>query len=309
MNTRITPGAAGQADEAVLFADVSGSTRLYETLGDEAALRVMRAVIDQSVRRIDQYGGRLIKTIGDEVMCWFPEAAAAARAAIAMQQDIDTDPRAHGSGLRIGLCAGPMQHRDGDVFGDTVNTAARLTALATKGAIVTSRATFECMGTNEFGMRSLGAHRVSGKAQALDCVELLWSDQGLTMGAPAAAPASAQGLHLQWHGTDVWLRAGDSLKVGRQEGCGIRIDDPRVSKAHVIIASSTGNFTVADQSTHGTTLRVDGQPALLLRREKTLLLGQGQIVLGPLDVVDPLRTLRYCVTEVATEVPMRGSPA
>ena len=69
---------------AVLFADVSGSTPLYEKLGDEAALAAINRCLDILRRRCLEHGGAVIKTIGDELMCTFPDAEAALQSAAAM---------------------------------------------------------------------------------------------------------------------------------------------------------------------------------------------------------------------------------
>src|SRR5262245_65044479 len=89
----------------VLFADVSGSTRLYETAGDSAALEAISRCLAAAAAATEASGGRVIKTIGDEVMSIFPEPDAAASAAADMQTRIDTLPEVAGTklGVRIGF--------------------------------------------------------------------------------------------------------------------------------------------------------------------------------------------------------------
>ena len=65
----------------VLFADVSGSTKLYEAAGDAIALETINRMLADMRRATEQAGGRVVKTIGDEVMALFPSPAAAATAA------------------------------------------------------------------------------------------------------------------------------------------------------------------------------------------------------------------------------------
>ena len=140
--------AEEQAQAAVLFADVSGSTKLYETAGDQVA----KAAIDQCIRIMrdctDAAKGRVIKTIGDEVMSTFPSADAAADAAIEMQSAIgELKPVGNSKiGIRIGFCWGPtIVQADGDIFGDAVNVASRLSHVAVKGQIITARDTVMLM--------------------------------------------------------------------------------------------------------------------------------------------------------------------
>src|SRR2546428_10153279 len=131
----------------VLFADVSGSTRLYETEGDAAALDAIGRCIERLSQAAESVGGRVLKTIGDEVMVLFPTPDAAASAASEMHAAVDTLPPVNGNklGVRIGFHSGPVIQRDNDVFGDTVNLAARLVEQAVKGQIIISLETAEVL--------------------------------------------------------------------------------------------------------------------------------------------------------------------
>lgn len=289
------PASATASWGAVLFADIAGSTNLYERMGDGRSLAVIAAALAAIAGVGRDRGGRLVKTIGDEVMLWFPSARAAAQAAVAMQCLIAEPDRWYGLGLRVGFCAGSMEHRDDDVFGDTVNTAARLTDLATRGAIVTNQTTLSAAGALDSGMRSLGSHRLSGKAEPMACVELLWSTDGLTVGDATMAALAEQRLLLSLGERRVEVRTGKGIKVGRQPSCGLVVDDLRVSKVHIAIDSGTSHFVVNDMSSNGTTLLVDGQPPVVLRRERAPLVGSGRIVLGANDLPDETRTIHYQV--------------
>src|SRR5687767_9204380 len=107
----------------VLFADVSGSTKLYETAGDATALEAISGCLAAATRATQLAGGRVVKTIGDEIMALLPGPDAAAHAAADMQGKIDALPEVAGTklGVRIGFHHGPVLQRDNDVFGDTVN--------------------------------------------------------------------------------------------------------------------------------------------------------------------------------------------
>ena len=75
-------------DVAVMFADVTGSTKLYETLGDDNANRIIGKVIDVMAKITEMYQGYVIKTIGDEIMCRFTSANDCVRAAKECQEEI-----------------------------------------------------------------------------------------------------------------------------------------------------------------------------------------------------------------------------
>src|SRR2546425_4618597 len=129
----------------VLFADVSGSTKLYETAGDAAALTAIGRCIERMRKAAESTGGRVVKTIGDEIMALFPSPDAAAGAASEMHATIEQLPEVGGVklGVRVGFHSGPVIHREDDVFGDTVNMAARLVEQAGKGQIIISHETAE----------------------------------------------------------------------------------------------------------------------------------------------------------------------
>src|SRR5919198_35695 len=133
-----------ERDATVLFADVSESTKLYETAGDATALEAISGCIAAARHATEASGGRVVKTIGDEVMGLFPGPNAAAE----IQAKIETLPEVAGTklGVRIGFHHGPVLQRDDDVFGDTVNLAARLVAQAKKGEIITTAETAQQLG-------------------------------------------------------------------------------------------------------------------------------------------------------------------
>src|SRR5258708_5679850 len=117
---------------AILFADVSGSTKLYETLGDAEALQTIGRCLDIMRKVCEEHGGRIVKTIGDEAMAVFPLPANAAYASISMHTQISSQRTSKGAALAIhaGFHFGPIIDENADVFGDSVNVPARLSSLA-----------------------------------------------------------------------------------------------------------------------------------------------------------------------------------
>jgi len=164
---------------AILFADISGSAKLYESLGDAEALSTVErclAIIRQAC--IDS-GGRVVKTIGDEVMAVFPAADGAARAATDMQARISAQQTSRGTTLAIhvGFNYGPVLEEGDDVFGDSVTVAARLSNLAKGGQVFTSAQTVEGLPPAlRARTRSQQAHTVKGKQKDIDLFELVWQE-------------------------------------------------------------------------------------------------------------------------------------
>src|SRR4051812_27083787 len=113
---------------AVLFADVAGSTKLYDTLGDSLAKKMVDECIGLMREIVARHGGRVVKTIGDEVMCVLPDADSGCLAATDMQIRIMELPAVNNvkRAIRAGFHAGPVIEENLDVFGDTVNLASRM---------------------------------------------------------------------------------------------------------------------------------------------------------------------------------------
>ena len=118
---------------AVLFADVAGSTALYEVLGDERAFALVENCLQTMSACTTEVHGRVVKTIGDAVMSVFKDADDAAAAAAEMQFRVDKLGPAVGVrlGVRVGFHFGPVVERDSSV--DACACASRLSASARYG--------------------------------------------------------------------------------------------------------------------------------------------------------------------------------
>ena len=127
----------------IMFADVAGSTQLFEILGDDKARSTIAETLELLTNVINAHNGTVIKTIGDEVMCTFPEADDSANAATEMQETLEDANEMRDEGpeikVRIGMHFGPALLEGGDVFGDAVNVAARMAAQAKGGQIITTK--------------------------------------------------------------------------------------------------------------------------------------------------------------------------
>jgi len=271
----------------VLFADVSGSTTLYETVGDATALEAVSACLDAARRATEACGGRIIKTIGDEVMGLFPGPDAAANAAADMQGRIDALPLVDGHklGVRIGFHHGPVLQRDDDVFGDTVNLAARLVAQAKKGEIILSSETAAQLGPIFRAMvRELHAITVRGKAEDVGLAELVWkrdADATVYAGGRAKTRAPKGSLRLKYRDRELMRRReSDAITVGRDPASGLFIDDEMASRQHCTIERRQDLFVLKDHSTNGTYVTLEGDAELLVRRSEVTLRKHGWIAFG-----------------------------
>lgn len=273
---------------AVLFADVSGSTKLYERLGDAEAMHAVDRVIKRMERGIQGFKGRLVKTIGDEVMATFNSAEDAFMAAVEMQQRITDLPAVSGVKLtiRVGFHFGPAIEENNDVFGDTVNTAARIVGLANAEQVLTSKQTIDelppllCEST-----RDLDQLAVKGKAGGVHIFEVLWrpSEELTMMAGSINKPAgrNAAKLCVRYRGKSFLMDEKSALlTLGRDPASDLIIEDRKASRQHARIERRGDKYMLIDQSTNGTYLAPKGEQEMLLRREEVLLQGSGTICFG-----------------------------
>jgi class 3 adenylate cyclase len=149
----LVPGATNERDpgiRTVLFTDIVDSTTLTQSLGDEAAL-AMLGVHDTIVRdALSASGGREVKHTGDGIMASFISAAGAVRCAIQIQRELDKHAQANPERplkVRVGAAAGEPVEQHNDLFGSTVQLAARLCAHAQSEQILVTNAIAElCIG-------------------------------------------------------------------------------------------------------------------------------------------------------------------
>lgn len=273
---------------AVLFADVSGSTKLYERLGDSEAKRAVDRVIKRMQIAIQGLNGRLVKTIGDEVMATFDTAENAFLASVEIQQRISDLPPVSGVKLavRVGFHFGSAIEENNDVFGDTVNTAARIVGLANSQQTLTSKETVDLLPPLlKESTRDLDQLSVKGKAEGVHVFEVLWSSgEELTMKAESInklVQRQIPKLCLRYRGKALLLDEKCALlTLGRDLACDLVIEDRKASRHHARIERRGDKYMLIDQSTNGTYLSPKGEKETLLRREEVLLQGSGTIGFG-----------------------------
>jgi adenylate cyclase len=271
---------------SVLFADISGSTRLYDTLGDTQAKTLVDECIAIMRSIVARYNGRVIKTIGDEVMCVLPDADSGHLAATDMQLRIAALPVVGNvrRAIRVGFHFGAVIEENGDVFGDTVNMAARMAGLAKGMQIITTRATIDQLSPAlRDSTRGIAALSVKGKGDDVDVCEVLWqAGEDLTMATASSAAAAKQiRLHLTHGGKELVLEQGNTgIALGRDASCQIVLADRMASRVHARIERRRDKFFVVDQSTNGTFVNFAGETEIVLRREEVMLRGQGRIAFG-----------------------------
>lgn len=278
----------------VLFADVSGSTQMYERLGDTIAHECISRSLQRIIQHATDHHGRLIETIGDEAMITFECPIDAARAACAMQRHFAGEPvqENHYVKVRIGFHFGPIEYDDGHPFGDTVNVAARVVALCEAGRVIATRHTLEgCRQSVEFQLRPYQRALVKGKSEPLVLEEVVWDNEdatslfNLTHNTMIKAPGLS--MDLIYLGNRVSLTTGrPSYVIGRGTDCDLIIESVLASRRHCRLEFRWGEVYLVDHSTNGTYVcteagkrESDGMSARLHRREM-LLKGKGTLSVG-----------------------------
>ena len=149
---------------AICFVDLTGYTRLTEERGDEAAAevagRLVALVNDISRRR----GGRPVRWLGDGGMFHFREPGTAVVAGLDL---VERGPAVDLPPAHVGIHTGPVISQDGDVYGRTVNLAARIASYAHAGQVVVSQETVQRTDDPQVWFDPLGAVELKGVAEPL----------------------------------------------------------------------------------------------------------------------------------------------
>ncbi len=277
-------------DLTILFADISGSTRLFEQRGDVTARQLIASVLAALIDICNGQGGRVVKTIGDEIMCTFPDARAGVTAACRMHRRLAADPGFHKENLaiRIGLHHGTALIEPNDVFGDVVNTAARMVALAKREQIVGTASTLAALASSgEWRLRSLGRTRVPGKLLPMDIAEVIWQEDTADLTAvhrtqaASADEEAAAVVTLCYRGRVIELDdKSEPFTLGREAGNGITVEQEWVSRIHATIEFKRRHFVVTDRSTNGTYIKLGQDDEIWLHRDELHLRKSGSISLG-----------------------------
>lgn len=283
----------GQEKElAIVFADVVGSTELYERLGDDDARQTVQRCVDCMKETTTEFNGDVIKTMGDEVMSTFESADEAMQASAEMQQRITNGNFANRDdikvSIRIGCHFGHVVVEEKDIFGSAVATANRMTSQAKAGQIVTTESTVELLSKDWKSVaRQIGVATLRGQLDEVALYEVLWQPDEATSMLPKVdmgvmTPASAGKLRLKFDGGELLLSSDGLRKVamGRADDNDVTIKGNLISRVHARIELNKTRFVIIDESTNGTFVqRADGEE-LYVRRDSARLTGNGLIGLG-----------------------------
>ena len=275
----------------VMFADVAGSTAMYENLGDSVARERISKALNSLIAICRRHKGRLVKTIGDEILVYFLDTDLALMSATLIQETIEDDrsPETVGLSIRIGMHYGPAILADDDIFGDTVNVAARVVAMTKARQILMTGSLADTISSNEFRAKARPYDRIQikGKEHSLDVYMLAWEEESEITNMATGNMTNPfkiekdDGLLLTSRNETTRLdNDSESINIGRGKTCDLIIKGDLISRFHASISVRRGKFVLTDQSTNGTFVRtLDGQN-IFLRQEDLTLFGSGVISLG-----------------------------
>jgi adenylate cyclase len=274
-----TKNDADMQEGAVLFADVSGSTSLYQAIGDQAAFAAIQAFLQTLRSTIVRHEGVFVKTSGDDVLCWFHKAPNAVAAANQMMQATsDGDLEVH-----AGLEWGSFVCVQNDIFGDCVNAAARLCALANQRELLVGALCFEHLdGEDRAKFVSISPLRLRGRREAASIHSLQMAETGdrthfshLTSEAHATWDALVEYEGQQWRITE-----GDVLTVGRLADNTVLVPHRSVSRLHATVRLTNGLVEFEDHSSTGSAVIKETGEQLVALRQTVVLSGKGTVFLG-----------------------------
>jgi adenylate cyclase len=286
-------------DLTILFADVVGSVDLYTQLGDMQAHQRISLFLQSMAIQVEHNHGRVVETIGDEIMCMFNTANDALATACAIQESLKADQE-WGLRVRIGFHSGLTGMKDDHPFGDTVNVAARVVALAAAGQIMLTDDVCQRLSeANKASTNHFSDVYIKGKEQPYTIHQALWDqEQGTIMVRNhAKIPVEHRRQHscflLRHLDTEVRIPEGKEVLLGRGEQCGLRVNSEAASRIHAILKCRGGRLVLADRSTNGTFVktragkRAADNSELFLHHDEWVTTSDGVVSLGrPLSSQD-----------------------
>lgn len=283
----------------VLIADISGSTTLYERLPDHEALSQISGILARMRSITEENHGHCVKSQGDNTLSFFGEAEHAFAAARAM---IETDWN-FGLSVHAGLFRGEMLSHEADIYGDAVNTAARLASLAKPREILLGETSYERLPEKTQALCvSMGALKLKGKTAPLKVYSFAISDmatQTVLFGEQTTdlGPRTLF-VELTCDGASWTLSDGDAVTVGRSADCKAVLDHPWVSRQHGNFELRAAQLEYTDHSSTGSTVITTEGREYSLHRRSMPLTGEGVVLIGTRDRSIPGSVIAYATTDL-----------
>jgi len=274
----------------LLFADISGSTHLFERLGDTEAGHAIERCLKRMTRSVEAYKGRTIQIAGDELFAAFDSCEDACQAAVDMQERTADLPPVSGLKLsiRIGLHTGPVSAAGDTLVGDAVTSAARIAGLAAPDQILASSALRDALPAHTQVLMPPYAERgqIDEGGNALALYQVHWAKRDESAAeksedrAPQAAAQSGR-LCVRYRGKAFLVDDKTPLlSLGRDPHNKLVIVDRKASRKHGKIERRGEEYFYTDSSTNGSFVHFAGQHEIMVRGDQLQLHGSGRICFG-----------------------------
>lgn len=290
--------------QIIMFADIVGSTSLYERLGDTEARRLTADILARMAGIVRDKNGRTAAELGDELMCFFAQPADAAAAACEMHARIGEEflipPGNTRQKLRIGMHYGNVSGTQDDMRSETAkiahwaaNNAKAEQTLATLSVIDSLPRIFRAVSRY---VDDETWNFVSFDHVAL--YEIIWDVEAITAAAlesVESADGRCERVSFSYGGDTISLSPERPvISVGRGTQNDLVVKHDLISRQHFTAQFSRGRCTITDKSTNGTLLVPDHQgTAQIVRRDTVRLQGCGVIMVGNANGPERVVSIRY----------------
>lgn len=274
----------------IAFVDVVDSVGLYQRMGDAGAHALIDAALGGCESFVGRGQGQIVKRNGDALLLRFADPILGVTALADMFRGSTLQ-------LRAGAHIGVVLERDDDVFGDTVNRAARVTSLAREGEILLTELTVSQLeGPVRARCGNVERLRLKGEGEQQSLYRFDWEEHDVTRVNTAISITAVKvrgQLRLDCGSGDVVVTQDVRYRIGRDPACDLIIDDLRVSRFHATLEWHRGRFVLKDHSTNGSFVHAADQTrAVFIRREELPLTGVGRLTFAAGDVA-PAVSFRY----------------
>jgi len=286
----------------VLIADITGSTKLYEQLSDLDALAQISMILARMRETIIEHGGHCVKSQGDDTLSFFSEADAAFKAARAM---IEAEWN-YGLAVHAGVYWGDVLSQDADIYGDAVNTAARLASLAKPNEVLIGDTVFDKLSDTITSLCvSMGGIKLKGKRVATQVHSFAVSEMAtqtvLFGSAESTLGRRTESVTLNTPENAIILMDADSAKIGRSADCQLVLDHPWVSREHGSFELRAAQLEYTDHSSSGSTVITGDGQEFAIHRRSMLLNGEGVVLVGTRDKSVTGSVVRYATNDLVPE--------
>ncbi len=279
--------SAKQVKTIVMFADISGSSALFERLGNKEAMHTVERCLKRMSRSIEGYRGKTLQIIGDELLARFDSAEDACQAAIDMQQRIaDLPPvSGHKLNIRIGIHAGTVNEVEGKISGEVVTNTARIAGISRSTQILGSSTLVEELAKHNIHTAKLAPElgSITENGARIQLYYIEWPAHGIfpeSLGPKSILLAGTR-LCLRYRGkTHILDESNPVLTLGRDLNNNLIIEDRKASRQHARIEKRENGCYLIDSSSNGSFVSINGRQEIMLRKHELQLEGSGRICFG-----------------------------